>query len=194
MGHHKHLRTDILDDSAQPDPGGTGVTVDNQSDPPASVTTLVAPGADVSTPGSATLRPITMIQLHVEWDTPGLDQVANDPQGIVLGPVLPVGSMLISAGVYQTEPFDASAHLAIFAYRTADDTQYDTLYVEAYPDSPNSYLVVQDDGNSWDSNLLRQRGIAICRYETQLRVGLVVIAPLAAGGADVCVLVSLAAS
>jgi hypothetical protein len=35
--------------------GGGGLTVDNQSDPPAEVTTLIAPGADLSTPGEAEL-------------------------------------------------------------------------------------------------------------------------------------------
>lgn len=43
--------------------GGGGVTVDNQSDPPAAVTTLIAPGADVSIPGAATLAGIQLRRL-----------------------------------------------------------------------------------------------------------------------------------
>jgi hypothetical protein len=58
--------------------GGGGVTVDNQSDPPAAVTTLIASGADVSTPGEATL-PVGVQQVRLlgpyefSFDTPGID-------------------------------------------------------------------------------------------------------------------------
>ena len=51
-------------DESKPDPvdsgGSGGVTVDNGSDPPAAVTRLVAPGADVSMPGTATLTQIVI--------------------------------------------------------------------------------------------------------------------------------------
>ena len=43
-----------------PGGGSGGVTVDNGSDPPAAVTRLVAPGADVSMPGTATLTQIVI--------------------------------------------------------------------------------------------------------------------------------------
>jgi hypothetical protein len=51
--------------------GGSGVTVDNGTDPPASVTTLVAPGADVSTPGTADLSGAIQLRVFrhtIRWD------------------------------------------------------------------------------------------------------------------------------
>ena len=49
---HTHLKSEIIDDETRepaefPEAGG-GLTVDNQSDPPAEVTTLIAPGALLS--------------------------------------------------------------------------------------------------------------------------------------------------
>lgn len=59
FGKHKHLPSDILSETTgDPDSGSAGVLVDNGTDPPAAVTTLVAPGADVSVPGEATLEPV----------------------------------------------------------------------------------------------------------------------------------------
>lgn len=52
LGRHKHLAADIInEETREPEDlasGGTGVLVDNQSDPPAPVTTIVAPGAVIA--------------------------------------------------------------------------------------------------------------------------------------------------
>lgn len=64
LGKHKHLASDILVEETGSPASSGGVSVDNGTDPPAEVTTLVAPGADVATPGSATL-PVAVFQKTV---------------------------------------------------------------------------------------------------------------------------------
>lgn len=74
--------------------GGGGVTVDNGTDPPAAVTTLVAPGADVSTPGQATLIAARLL-------VSDLIDIAAIPAAAAV--VIPAGSLLVKAFILRPD-------------------------------------------------------------------------------------------
>lgn len=106
LGKHRHLAADILDlDTGEQAVLGGAMTVDNQSDPPAAVTTIVAPGADVSVPGQATLsgsgvQTVTLLgPYNVTFETP--DIFTN---GVLLD-TLPAGIIVISSWAEPTAMF-----------------------------------------------------------------------------------------
>jgi hypothetical protein len=90
---------------APPDPfadagGGSGITIDNQDDPPAEVTTLIAPGATVAG-GTATLVvPRLLGPFRVNFDTP---EVSTN--GVELaGSAFVAGAVIIRTWAVHTDP------------------------------------------------------------------------------------------
>jgi hypothetical protein len=91
---------------------GSGVTVDNGTDPPAAVTTLVAPGADVSTPGQADLAGVLQFRrigpFAVAFDDdvafPGklLAEVAAD-ETVILAWMTPKATLDGNAGPFNVD-------------------------------------------------------------------------------------------
>jgi hypothetical protein len=96
-GHLKSINHagDITDLEGSGD-GGSGVTVDNGTDPPAAVTTLVAPGA-VLNEGSATLLGLRLLgPFRANFDDIGIDA---DPGGFAVGVTIPQDTVVIKAWV-----------------------------------------------------------------------------------------------
>lgn len=102
LGKHKHLASDILAESTgEPPTGSASLSVDNGVDPPAEVTTLVAPGAAVDGDTATLVQTRLLGPFHVTFETPGLENPAEF--GVVVGPVLLPGTVVVSAWFVVTE-------------------------------------------------------------------------------------------
>lgn len=96
--------------------GSGGVTVDNGSDPPAAVTTLVAAGADVSTPGTATLLNMRLLgPFPVAFNTAGLNN-PNTGDGYEIASIIPAGA-LFTAFWMQDNQWDVAGTATLVAGR-----------------------------------------------------------------------------
>jgi hypothetical protein len=107
--------------------GGAGLTVDNQSDPPAEVTTLIAPGADMSTPGTADMstavgvQRVSLAEVEVAFDAEDF----VDPStlaGMVVPLVLPQGALILPS-LLQSNMWDAEGEVFLNLGDGPDDQE-----------------------------------------------------------------------
>lgn len=116
---HEHFASSIIQ-NANPhtpiDPTGGGVSVDNGTDPPAAVTTLVAPGAVIA--GSSATLPLNYRLVHVPVPYNAANLVYPDAGLLVTA--FAAGEWLIDAWVGLTTLFDNGTATSIAAALVTD--------------------------------------------------------------------------
>jgi hypothetical protein len=126
----RHARSTFLVPNASPyGGGGSGVTVDNGSDPPAAVTTLVAPGAVIA--GDSATLPLS-VQLigpfPIAFDDTNID---NGDVGVILAP-LDQGVLIVRAWMEVTSLWAYGQSAAFHVIVAPDSDPTDGLDVAIY--------------------------------------------------------------